>query len=216
MVPPPTAPLHFEEEGWTAGCERVVGLDEAGYGPLAGPVVVAAVALHPGQRFEGATDSKLLPPPRREELAEEIREDCLAFSVAAASAREIERHNARGATILAFRRAVARLPFQPDLLLLDGRRAPGLMEHRPIVRGDLRSHAIACASILAKVTRDRLMCRLDPRYPVYRWASNKGYRTPDHLSALRQYGPTPHHRTTFQGVLQCELQLDGDMTPEDG
>ncbi len=206
---PPTAPLHFEREGWSAGHERIVGLDEAGYGPLAGPVVVAAVGLKPGQRFDGVTDSKLLSAPRREELAERIREDCLAFAVAAASPREIERLNVRSAAILAFRRAVGRLPFRPDLLLLDGRRAPGLMEHRPIVRGDLRSHAIACASILAKVTRDHLMRRLDPRYPEYGWASNKGYRTRDHLRAIRRFGPTPHHRRTFQGVLQRELDLDG-------
>lgn len=212
MASPPTAPLHFEEEGWSAGCECVVGLDEAGYGPLAGPVVVSAVGLAPGQRFEGATDSKLVPPARREELAREIRDGCFVFSVAAASAREIERFNVRGATILAFKRALARLPVRPDLLLVDGLRVPGLGEHRPLVRGDRRSHAIACASILAKVTRDRLMCRLDPRYPEYGWASNKGYRTSEHLAAIRRLGPTPHHRVTFQGVLQRELPLDGAVS----
>lgn len=205
---PPTASLYFEEEGRAAGCRRIVGVDEAGVGPLAGPVVVAAVALQDGQRFEGATDSKLLSAGRREELAAWIREEALAWSVAAASSREIERLNVRGATILAMRRAVARLPFRPDLLLVDGRRAPGLGAHRPIVRGDVRCHSIACASILAKTTRDRLMCRLDPRYPEYGWASNKGYRTPDHLAAIRRHGPTPHHRTTFAGVLQTELGLE--------
>ncbi len=204
---PPTAPLYFEEEGWSEGCRHIVGVDEVGYGPVAGPVVVAAVSLHPGQRFEGAVDSKLLAPKRREELAEEIRRDCLAYRVAAASCREIERLNVRGAAILAMKRAVAGLPFRPDLLLVDGRRAPGLGEHRPIIRGDRRSHSIACASIVAKVVRDDLMRRLDRRYPEYGWASNKGYRTRGHIEALREHGPTPHHRTTFQGVLQVELKL---------
>ena len=202
-----TASLRFEEEGWAEGCRRIVGVDEAGYGPLAGPVVVAAVALRPGQCFEGATDSKLLTPKQREKLADGIRRDAWVWRIAAASSREIERLNARTATILAMKRVVARLPFEPDLLLVDGRRAPGLREHVPIVRGDLRCHSIACASILAKVTRDALMRRLGRRYPEYGWGHNMGYRTPDHLAALREHGPTPHHRMTFRGVLQMELEL---------
>lgn len=207
-----TASLRFEEEGWAEGHRHIVGVDEAGYGPLAGPVVVAAVSLEPGQRFEGATDSKRLRAARREELAGRIRSEALACRVAAASSREIERLNARSATILAMKRAVSRLPFEPDLLLVDGRRAPGLGDHVPIVRGDLKCHSIACASILAKVTRDRLMRRLGRRYPEYGWESNKGYRTPEHLEALRRFGPTPHHRTTFRGVLQLELSLEeGDQ-----
>ena len=105
------------------------------------------------------------------------------------------------------KRAVARLPFEPDLLLVDGRPAPGLGEHKSIVKGDRRCHSIACASIIAKVIRDHLMRQLDRRYPEYRWASNKGYRTRDHMDAIREHGPTPHHRTTFQGVLQVELEL---------
>ncbi len=217
VVPPATAPLYFERESWSAGCRHVVGVDEAGYGPLAGPVVVAAVALVPGQGFDGVTDSKLLSPSRREELADLIRDGAFAWRVAAASPREIERLNARGATCLAMRRAVGRLPFEPDRLLVDGLRAPGLPEHTPVVRGDSRSHSIACASILAKVFRDRLMCRLAPRYPAYGWDRNKGYRSPEHLEALREHGPTPHHRTTFRGVLQGELVLgDGSSPAEDG
>ena len=203
----PTAPLDLEEEGWAAGCRHVVGVDEVGYGPLAGPVVAAAVALRKGQQFEGATDSKLLSAKRREELADEIRDGCLAFRVAAASCREIERLNARNAAALAMRRAVRRLPFEPDLLLVDGKRMPGLREHTPVVGGDLRCHSIACASILAKVTRDRLMRRLGRRYPEYGWASNKGYRTQRHREAIREFGPTPHHRRTFAGVLQVDLPL---------
>ncbi len=204
---PETAPLDFEREGWSSGFRFVVGLDEVGYGPVAGPVVVAAVALHEDQEFEGATDSKLLTAKRREELATWIRAECLAQVVAAASPREIERLNVRSAAILAMRRAISRLPFEPELVLVDGKPAPGLPEHRAIVGGDLRSHSIACASILAKVTRDELMRRLDPRYPVYGWASNKGYRTRRHMRAIREHGPTPHHRRTFHGVLQTELEL---------
>ena len=169
--------------------------------------MVGAVALHPGQQFEGCTDSKLLSPRRREQLAPQIRAECMAWCVAAASAREIERLNVRGAAILAMRRALARLSIEADLILVDGNPVPELGEHRAIVGGDRLSHSIACASILAKVTRDELMRRLDPRYPAYGWASNKGYRTKHHMGAIREHGPTPHHRRTFQGVLQTELEL---------
>lgn len=210
---PPTAPLSFEEEGWAAGCRHVVGVDEVGYGPLAGPVVAAAVALREGQRFEGAVDSKLLAPKRREELAEVIRSRCLAWGVAAASCREIERLNARNAAALAMRRALHRLPFEPDLLLVDGKPVPGLGKHTSIVKGDLRCHSIACASIVAKVTRDRLMRRLGRRYPAYGWESNKGYRTREHKAAIREFGPTPHHRRTFAGVLQVDLPFGPDAEP---
>ena len=185
----------------------MVGLDEVGYGPVAGPVVVGAVALYRDQRFEGATDSKLLTAERREELAVEITAGCLAWRVHAASAREIERYNVRGAAILAMKRALSRLPFEADLILVDGNPVPELGEHRSIVGGDRACHSIACASILAKVTRDRLMRRLHPRYPAYGWASNKGYRTRKHMTAIREHGPSPHHRRTFQGVLQTELDL---------
>lgn len=185
----------------------MVGLDEVGYGPVAGPVVVGAVVLERDQRFDGVTDSKLLTAPRREARAEEIRSECRAWRVAAASPREIERLNVRGAAILAMRRALAALPLEPDLILVDGRPVPELGRHRAIVGGDRASHSIACASILAKVTRDELMRRLDGRYPEYGWASNKGYHTRDHMVALRRHGPTPHHRRTFHGVLQTELEL---------
>jgi len=178
-----------------------------GLGPVAGPVVVAAVALHHEQQFVGATDSKLLTARRREKLSKQIRAECRAWRVAAASAREIERLNVRGAAILAMRRALEHLPFEADLILVDGNPVPELGEHRAIVGGDRASHSIACASIIAKVTRDELMRRLDPRYPEYGWASNKGYRTRRHMDAIREHGPTPHHRQTFQGVLQTELSF---------
>ena len=185
----------------------MAGIDEVGVGPVAGPVVVGVVALHRGQRFEGCTDSKRVSAPRREELAERIRRESRASCVAAASAREIERLNVRAATIMAMRRGLARLSIDVDLILVDGNPVPELGEHTAIVGGDRASHSIACASILAKVTRDRLMRRLDAKYPLYGWASNKGYRTRRHVEALRRHGPTPHHRTTFRGVLQTELDL---------
>ena len=174
---------------------------------MAGPVVVGAVSLHENQQFAGATDSKLLTERRRERLACQIRQESFAWCVAAASAREIERLTIRGAAILAMRRALARLPFEADLILVDGNPVPGLANHRSIVGGDRLCHSIACASILAKVTRDEVMRRLDPRYPVYGWASNKGYLTQKHVRAIYEYGPTPHHRKTFRGVLQTELNL---------
>lgn len=204
---PRPAPLHFEREGWERGLERIAGLDEVGCGPLAGPVVAAAVVLRPGQAFDGACDSKQVTAPLREELACEIRAEALAVAVGAASAREIERLNIRGAAALAMRRALGRLPFEPELLLVDGRRVRGLPPHTALVRGDQRSHTVACASLVAKVVRDRLMERLDRRYPGYGWATNKGYATSDHLAALHRLGPTPHHRWTFAPVAQREMEL---------
>ncbi len=186
----------------------MVGVDEAGCGPLAGPVVAAAVALRPGQDLEGVYDSKALTPKQREELAREIRERVLAFSIAASSAREIDRFNIRRATILAMRRAVGRLPFDPDVLLVDGRRVPELGEHTAIVKGDRLSLSIACASILSKTVRDHLMERLSSRYPVYGWDENKGYATRRHLVAIREHGPTPHHRYTWAPIAQPDLPLE--------
>ena len=203
-----TAPIEFESEAWECGFEYVVGVDEAGCGPLAGPVVAAAVALKPGQELEGVYDSKRLTRKQREELALEIRAEVLAYRVAAASAREIERLNIRRATALAMRRAVGRLPFRPELLLVDGNPIPELGDHRSIVKGDSLSLSIACASILSKTVRDRLMERLDRRYPEYGWADNKGYATGYHLFALRQHGPTPHHRRTWAPIAQRELALE--------
>lgn len=204
-----TAPLTFELEGWERGLERVAGVDEAGRGPLAGPVVAAAVVLFRDQSFDGATDSKLLTAEVRETLSERIRHEARGWGVGAASCREIERLNVRRAAALAMRRALSRLDLPPDLLLVDGNGMPDLGPQQAIVHGDLRSHSIACASILAKVVRDRLMRRLHPRYPEYGWATNHGYGTADHLEALNRLGPTPHHRRTWAPVRQIELPLDG-------
>lgn len=205
MSDPPR--LALEREAWEEGLRRVVGLDEAGRGPLAGPVLAAAVALRPGRPVEGAADSKKLDPDRRREVAGRVREDALAWALGAASTREVERHDPRGAAALAMRRALRRLPLKPQRLLVDGRGMPGLGEHRAVVGGDDRCQSIACASVLAKVVRDRLMHRLHPRYPEYGWDTNHGYGTPAHLEALRRHGPTPHHRRSFAPVAQASLEL---------
>jgi len=199
--------LRHEREAWGRGLRRVVGVDEAGRGPLAGPVVAAAVALRPGSPVAGAADSKTLPAGRRRELSREIRSGCLAWALGAASTREVERLNPRGAAALAMRRALRGLPFSPERLLVDGRGMPELGQQEAIVGGDDRSASIACASILAKVVRDRLMHRLHPRYPAYGWDTNHGYGTAQHLEALERHGPTPHHRRTFRPVAQAGLGL---------
>lgn len=206
---PRTAPADLEREEWDRGLKHIVGLDEVGMGPLAGPVVAAAVVLKPGQLLDGVYDSKSVPKARREELAGLIRSQVLSFGVAAASTREIERLNIRRAAALAMLRAVRRLPFDPDLLLVDGFRVPELGDNqKPIVKGDRVCHSIACASILAKVVRDRLMERLAARYPEYGWESNKGYASRAHLDAIEAHGPTPHHRGTYSPVIQTRLALD--------
>lgn len=209
-----TAPIDFEREAWGCGLRHVVGLDEVGCGPLAGPVVAGAVVLVPdSDPIEGAFDSKALSEKQRDEAAAAIRSAVFAWSVAAASTREIERLNIRRATVLAMRRALSRLPVEPDRLLVDGRAIPELGEHTAIVKGDRKSHSIACASILAKVVRDRLMRRLHPRYPDYGWESNMGYATGEHLAAIRRVGPSPHHRGTWKPIAQRELELEAGGRP---
>ncbi len=208
-----TAPIDFEREAWDCGLRHVVGLDEVGCGPLAGPVVAGAVVLVPeSDPIEGVCDSKLLSPKEREEASGEIRRVALAWALGAASTREIERLNIRGATALAMRRAVARLALEPDRLLVDGRPMPAVGDHTSIVGGDRKCASIACASILAKVVRDRLMSRLHPHYPQYGWASNKGYATSEHLAAIRRIGPSPHHRATWKPVAQLEMGLAEDRS----
>ncbi len=204
-----TAPTDFECEAWDCGFRHVVGLDEVGCGPLAGPVVAGAVILHPrAPSIDGVFDSKALSARQREHTAIEIRGRVFAWALGAASTREIERLNIRRATILAMRRAITRLPVEPDCLLVDGRRLPELGDHTAIIKGDQKSLSIACASILAKVVRDRLMRSLGARYPGYGWETNKGYATGLHLAAIRQLGPTPHHRMTWTPVAQLELALE--------
>lgn len=200
-------PLEYEEDLWRRGLRSVAGVDEAGRGPLAGPVVSAAVVLPPGCRIDGATDSKLLSPTRREELYEEIVSSASSLGIGAASVREIDRSDILRASTRAMARALASLAADPERIVVDGLPVRGLgREHDAVVGGDRRVHCVGCASIVAKVVRDRLMTRLAPRYPVYGWENNAGYGTPGHLEAIREHGTTPHHRMTFVG-LQLELEI---------
>lgn len=200
-------PLLYEEGFWSLGLSRIAGVDEAGRGPLAGPVVAAAVVLGEGISVPGAGDSKTLPAVLREELAREILQRADAVGLGAASVREIDRLNILRSTHLAMGRALSRLPFRPDHVVLDGLPISGWhWDHQAVVGGDGKVHSISCASIVAKVVRDRLMIRLARRYPGYGWESNKGYATQEHRAALLRLGPTPHHRVTFGGV-QVDLGL---------
>ncbi len=205
-------PLDYERGFWSRGVSGVAGVDEAGRGPLAGPVVAAAVVLPEGIGVAGADDSKQVPRAERETLALRIRELAAAVSVGAASAREIDHINILRATARAMERAIRRLPRRPDHVVVDGLPMRDLsMEHVAVVGGDRRVHSIACASIVAKVCRDRLMTRLARRYPEYGWERNMGYGTAEHRAAIRRLGPTPHHRLTF-GLEQLELTMEGERT----
>lgn len=185
------------------------GVDEAGRGPLAGPVVVAAVILHPDRRINGLRDSKILAPQRRATLAERIRERALAFSVVAIDVGDIDRLNIFHATMLGMTRALAALAPVPELALIDGNRTPKNLccASRALVDGDAFEPAISAASILAKVARDRLMTELDARFPGYGFAQHKGYSTPEHFAALDRLGPCSEHRRSFMPVRQAELPL---------
>ncbi len=205
--------LHFEASWRARGFVHVAGLDEAGRGPLAGPVVAAAVILPPGERYEGLTDSKLLRPAARARWYDRILERAVAHSVAVVDEAEIDALNILVASRRAMEAAVAGLAVRPDVLLVDG--IVPLQTDLPqqcIKKGDRRSQSVAAASILAKVTRDRLMERYDERYPQYGFARNKGYGTREHLQALRRFGPCPIHRKTFRGVkelLEAETETPG-------
>jgi len=184
-----------------SGPRLVAGVDEAGRGPLAGPVVAAAVVLNDLQPVRGLADSKTLSPRRRERLYDEIRAKALCCSVAEASAREIDELNILQATLLAMRRAVEGLRLPPQLVLVDGNRVPVLnMPVHAVVKGDAKVQAIAAASILAKVHRDRLCLQLHERFPQYGFAGHKGYPTAEHLQALRVHGACVEHRQSFAPV----------------
>jgi ribonuclease HII len=199
--------LERESALWRVGRLVVAGVDEAGRGPLAGPVVAAAVVFPPRYRaIRGMDDSKVLTAAARERLAGLIRARAAAIGVGAASTREIDRWNIRRASILAMRRALLRLGLTPTDILVDGLPCPELgMPHVAIVDGDARCHSIAAASIIAKTVRDRLMGLLDVRHPGYLWCSNKGYATPEHLAALDSHGFTAHHRKSFHPIVQLSF-----------
>lgn len=202
--------LQYERAFWQERASRVAGVDEVGLGPLCAAVVAAAVILPPGvdpDHLRGVRDSKAIPTvARRERLAAVIHAVAMGVAVGAASPREIERLNVRGATALAMQRALRRLG-SVEYVLVDGKPLRSLTGdgYTYLVGGDARCLSIACASIIAKVTRDRLMRLLALRYPEYGWEHNAGYATRDHLSALRRLGPTPHHRRHYQPVLQAGL-----------
>ena len=178
----------------------VAGVDEAGRGPLAGPVVAAAVILDPNAMPEGLADSKTLSEKKREALAPLIRE-MATVGVGEASVEEIDQLNILQASLLAMRRAVAALPRQPDVCLVDGNQDPRLAcRAEMIVKGDARSLSIAAASIIAKTVRDEMMRKLDEKFPGYGWAKNKGYGSKAHRDALVEIGATPHHRKSFAPV----------------
>ncbi len=190
--------LARERALWRSGIARVAGLDEAGMGPLAGPVVAAAVILPPGVGVLGADDSKTIDEKRRESLALEIRERAVAFAIGVASPEEIDTINIRQAGLLAMRRAVLALDPAPEHLLIDARTLPDLpCPQEGPVRGDSTFHIVACASILAKTFRDGLMREYDGVYPGYGFARHKGYSTRAHIAALRQLGPCAIHRRSF-------------------
>jgi ribonuclease HII len=185
---------------WDRGFQHVAGVDEAGRGCLAGPVVAAAVVLPPDASIDGLDDSKRMSPTRRETAFAQIQEQALALGVGRCSPAEIDRLNILWAAMEAMRRSVTDCALTPDYLLIDGNRcfpeSPWPFE--TVVKGDQHSLSIAAASVIAKVTRDRLMASLHADFPMYDWASNVGYPTRAHYDALAEHGPTPHHRRSFK------------------
>lgn len=190
--------LEFEKEALAKGYKAVCGVDEAGRGPLAGPVCAAAVILPEGVVIDGVNDSKKLSEKKRESLFDVIREQTLAYSIAYATVDEIEEINILNATMLAMRRAIDGLNVKADYAMIDGNRLPRLdIDGECIVKGDAKSMSIACASILAKVSRDRLLYKYAEEYPMYGFDKHKGYGTAAHREAILKYGPCPYHRKSF-------------------
>lgn len=206
---PPAPDMSAEAAAYAEGRTRVCGIDEAGRGPLAGPVVAAAVVLPPGYELPGLNDSKKLTARRREALYEHLMADeSVLKCVATATVAEIDELNILRATHLAMARAAQGLPQPVDFCLIDGLAVPGFpLPSANLVKGDARSLSIAAASVLAKVTRDRYMTQLAEQYPQYGFDRHAGYGTKAHLQAIQQYGITPHHRRSFAPVAQMELPL---------
>jgi ribonuclease HII len=193
--------LQFEREQWKKGIQIVAGIDEAGRGPLAGPVVAAAVVIDEHFYIEGLNDSKQLSEKKREYFYEKIKEDSLSYGIGIVDNQMIDKINILQATKLAMKKAITQLSVQPNYLLIDAVHLTDIpISQQAIVKGDQRSVSIAAASVLAKVTRDRIMKQLDEEYPVYQFARNMGYGTKEHLLALQKYGPCPYHRLTFAKV----------------
>ena len=190
--------FEYENKHYAEGYTSICGCDEAGRGPLCGPVVAAAVILPPDIEIEGLNDSKKLTEKKREKLFDIIKEKAIAYAIAEASPEEIDEINILNASMLAMRRAVEALPVKADFALIDGNCSRGFeIPTETVVSGDAKSCSIAAASILAKVTRDRGCKELDDAYPMYGIAKHKGYPTKDHMNAVREHGPSPIHRKTF-------------------
>lgn len=190
--------LEFEKEALAKGYKSVCGVDEAGRGPLAGPVCAAAVILPEGVIIEGVNDSKKLSEKKRESLFDVIREQALSYSIAYATVDEIEEINILNATMLAMRRAIDGLDIKADYAMIDGNKIPPIdIDAECIVKGDAKSMSIACASIFAKVSRDRLLYKYAEEYPMYGFDKHKGYGTKVHREAILKYGPCPYHRKSF-------------------
>ncbi len=202
--------LEFEKMYREQGYKAICGVDEAGRGPLAGPVFAAAVILPENMIIEGVTDSKKLSEKKREQLFDEIKEKALAFCVASASVEEIERMNILQADMLAMKRAVEGLQMKADFAMIDGNKTPVLeIPATAIVKGDSKSESIAAASILAKVSRDRLMKELAVRYPEYGFEKHKGYGTKAHTEAILKYGPCEIHRMSFLKKILAGVEYGG-------
>jgi ribonuclease HII len=197
--------LKFEKKAWADGLKLVAGVDEVGRGSLFGPVVAAAVILDPGYRIRGLRDSKLLDMKRRELLACRIREHCIACAVAAVDVARIDQINIYHASRLAMLHAVQQLTPAAGYLLVDALKLDCDLPQQAIIHGDTLSASIAAASILAKVERDRMIAAWDPVFPVYKLAANKGYSTPQHIAALREFGPSPLHRQSFAPVWNAPI-----------
>ncbi len=200
---------NFDNKYLDKKVKLIAGVDEAGRGPLAGPVVAAAVIFSPDVFIEGVDDSKVLSEKRREELFEKIIKESIAYSVSVVSVERIDEINILNASLLAMKRSVHKLKVQPDLILIDGNKSfKNKMPTVTIVKGDAKSFSIAAASILAKVTRDRIMKKLAIEYPVYKWEKNKGYPTKQHRESIKLNGTSPFHRKTFLKKLLSEIQFE--------
>lgn len=193
--------LEYEKKLYDLGYEFVAGVDEAGRGPLAGPVYAAAVILPKGVIIDGVNDSKKLTEKKREELYDKIIETAVSYAIVSVDEKEIDKINILNASMKAFALALDNLKQKADFALLDGNRAPKLsIPFEAVVKGDAKSQSIAAASILAKVSRDRYITEMDKIYPQYGFAKHKGYPTKEHKEAVALYGPSPIHRLTFKGV----------------
>lgn len=190
--------IEYEQSAELKGYKAICGVDEAGRGPLAGPVCAAAVILPPNTIIDGVNDSKKLTEKKREALFDVIKETAVSYSIAYASVEEIESINILKATMLAMKRAVEGLDVKADYAMIDGNKMPPLdIDGETIVKGDAKSMSIACASILAKVSRDRLLYEYAKEYPQYQFDKHKGYGTSAHREAILEYGPCPYHRMSF-------------------